>query len=130
MPLVKVEILCGKTAHYKTSILDSIHKAMVDVLKIPDYDRMQRLYELSPDNFETIPSMTDSAVFIEITMFKGRTYQCKKDLYQAIVNNLKCSPGIVETDVFIVLREEPLENWGIRGGKPASEVNFDFKIEV
>jgi PBP1b-binding outer membrane lipoprotein LpoB len=34
------------------------------------------------------------------------------------------------TDVLIVINEPPLKNWGISGGKPASEVNIGFKIDV
>jgi phenylpyruvate tautomerase PptA (4-oxalocrotonate tautomerase family) len=30
----------------------------------------------------------------------------------------------------IVLHDVLMENWGVAGGKPASEVDFGFKIEV
>ncbi len=30
----------------------------------------------------------------------------------------------------IVLYEPPMENWGVRGGKPSSEVDFGFKINI
>jgi phenylpyruvate tautomerase PptA (4-oxalocrotonate tautomerase family) len=130
MPLVRIELLAGKTSTYKMAIMDSIHKSLVDVLKIPNEDRIQKLYELTSENFKISPTMTDNAVFIEITMFKGRTYKSKKNLYQAIVKNLNDWPGITGSDIFIVLHEEPRENWGIRGGKPATEVNFNFAIDV
>lgn len=130
MPLVRIEILSGKTQEYKKAVMNGVHKALVDVLKIPAQDRMQKLYELDAENFETLPVMTDQATLIEITMFKGRTYDSKKNLYQAIINNLQASPGIKKEEVFIVLHEEPLENWGIRGGKPASEIDFNFDIKV
>jgi phenylpyruvate tautomerase PptA (4-oxalocrotonate tautomerase family) len=38
--------------------------------------------------------------------------------------------GIQATDIFIVLHEPPLENWGIRGGVPASEVDLGFNLKV
>jgi hypothetical protein len=62
-------------------------------------------------------------------MFAGRSLRAKKALYQALVRKL-ASLGIAGTDVFIVLVEVPLENWGIRGGVPASEVDLGFKVEV
>ena len=43
----------------------------------------------------------------------------KKELYRRIVNNLG-KLGILASDVFIVLHEVFLDNWGIRGGVPAS----------
>lgn len=52
MPLVKVEIFKGKSDTYKKALLNGIHAALVEAIKIPDYDRMQRLYELEPQNFE------------------------------------------------------------------------------
>jgi hypothetical protein len=33
-------------------------------------------------------------------------------------------------DVFIVLQEVPVENWGLRGGIAATDIDFGFKIEV
>lgn len=50
--------------------------------------------------------------------------------YSAIVENLDNNPGIKGNDVTIVLHEPPMENWGIRGGRPASEVNLGFDVNV
>lgn len=52
MQLVKVEIIKGKSTEYKKAVLYGIHSALVEAFKIPDYDRMQRLYELEKENFE------------------------------------------------------------------------------
>ncbi len=38
--------------------------------------------------------------------------------------------GIAPDDVFILLNEVALENWGIRGGVPASEADLGFKVNV
>ena len=78
MPLVKIEIRKGKSEEYKKSLLEGVHWALVQALKIPDSDRKQRLYELDADNFE---NNTDNAALIEITMFKGRSFAAKKELY-------------------------------------------------
>ncbi len=107
MPLVKIEIREGKSKEYKKALLEGVHQALVQSIKIPDYDRKQRLYELDADNFEA-----------------------KKQFFQAIVDNLAKNPGIKGDDIIIVLHEPPLENWGIRGGKPASEVDIGFRIDV
>jgi len=111
-------------------LLDGVHQALVQALKIPDRDRTQRLYELDADNFENQPGKTDNAALIEITIFKGRSSEAKKELYRAIINILSKNPGIRGEDITIVLNEQPLENWGIRGGKPANEVDIGFKIDV
>ncbi len=48
---------------------------------------------------------------------------------QEIVQNY-AAMGIEPKDIRIVLYELPLENWGIRGGVPASEVDLGFKVDV
>jgi phenylpyruvate tautomerase PptA (4-oxalocrotonate tautomerase family) len=62
-------------------------------------------------------------------MFSGRSIEAKRKLYQAIVGNL-AQLEIPPSDVLINLREHPAENWGIQGGKPASEVDIGFKVDV
>lgn len=130
MPLVKIEIRAGKSAEYKKAILDGVHQALVQSIRIPDHDRIQRLYELDAGNFEASPNKTDNITIIEITMFKGRSIKAKKQLYKTIVDNLAKNPGIKGDDITIVLHEPPLENWGIRDGKPAKEVDLGFKLDV
>ena len=130
MPLVKIEILKGNSKEYKKAILDVVHEALVESIKIPDYDRFQRLYELEKENFEIPSTKTNQAVIIEITMFQGRSLKAKKDLYKNIVTNLAENPGINGEDITVVLIEPPLDNWGIKGGKPASEIDIGFEIKV
>ena len=66
---------------------------------------------------------------VSIDMFAGRTLGAKKSLYQAIVRNLAAF-GIPADHVKVLLREIPAENWGIRGGIPASEIELGFDIKV
>jgi phenylpyruvate tautomerase PptA (4-oxalocrotonate tautomerase family) len=62
-------------------------------------------------------------------MFAGRSMETKRSLYQAIVHNLG-RLGVPPADIKITLVEVPPENWGIRGGHPASEVDLGFEIKV
>ncbi|AFM43168.1 uncharacterized protein, 4-oxalocrotonate tautomerase [Desulfosporosinus acidiphilus SJ4] len=130
MPLVKVEILKGRSTEYKKAILDGVHSALVESFKIPDYDRNQRLYELDNEHFEFSDTKTDQCTIIDLTVFKGRSPEAKRLLYSAIVRNLQNNPGIDGEDITIVVHEPPLENWGVHGGKMASEVNLGFKVDV
>ncbi len=129
MPLVKVEIESGKSPQYKKALMDGIHQALVDTIKIPDHDRRQRLYELSPDCFEH-GGRSDKYTIIEVTMFKGRTAEAKKAFYRRVVDLLEANPGIPGNDVTIVINDPSLENWGIRGGIPASEVDLNLNLKA
>ena len=53
----------------------------------------------------------------------------KRALYQAIVRNLAVL-DVPPLDIKITLIETPPENWGVRGGMPASEIDLGFKIDV
>ena len=130
MPIVNIEIVAGKSPAYKKALLDGVHAALVHALKIPQDDRNQRLHELAPENYERRPGRTDKFTLVEITLFLGRSMEAKRSLYAKIVENLGREPGIDGNDIMIVLHEVPLENWGIRGGKPASEVDLGFKVNV
>jgi phenylpyruvate tautomerase PptA (4-oxalocrotonate tautomerase family) len=130
MPLVKVSLRKGKSPAYKRALLDGIHGALVEAFVIPDHDRHQQIYELDKDNFEIPLAKSNSFVVVEIIAFQGRSFEAKKKLYSAIIRNLGSSPGITGDDILIILHEPPKENWGIHGGKPASEVDVGFKIDV
>ena len=61
MPLVRIEILKGKSQEYKKTLLDAVHDALETAIGIPDWDRFQRLYELEPECFERAPGTTAEA---------------------------------------------------------------------
>ena len=129
MPLVKIETRKSWGASQKAEIMEAIHSAMREALRIPENDRDIRFHEYLPEDFQVSPGKTGNYILVEITMFAGRSLQAKKALYQGIVANLG-RLGIGAGDVFIVLHEVPLENWGIRGGVPASEIDLGFNLKV
>ncbi len=46
MPLVRADILKGKTPEYKKALLDCIHEGLIESLGISDWDRFQRIVEI------------------------------------------------------------------------------------
>jgi phenylpyruvate tautomerase PptA (4-oxalocrotonate tautomerase family) len=129
MPLVRIEVRRSREPEEKRAICDAVHAAMKEALLIPEHDRHIRYIEHAPEDFQVPPGKTEEYTLVEITLFQGRSIDAKRNLYQAVVRNLG-SLGIAPEDVFIVLIESPPENWGIRGGVPASEVDLGFKIDV
>jgi phenylpyruvate tautomerase PptA (4-oxalocrotonate tautomerase family) len=129
MPVIRVEIREGWSPAEKAGLLDAIHAAAVEALRIPDEDRTQILTEHPADAFEIPPGKGERFTLVEITMFAGRSLDAKRHLYRAVVRNLG-RLGIPPSDVLIALREVALENWGIRGGTPASDVDLGFEVDV
>jgi phenylpyruvate tautomerase PptA (4-oxalocrotonate tautomerase family) len=129
MPLVCLEVRKGRSATHRRALLDAAHAALVETLRIPDHDRMQRIVEHSREDFELPTGSSDDFVLVEVTMFAGRSQEAKRRLYQALVRNFG-ELGIAPVDVLVVLHEPPMENWGIRGGQMASEVDLGFEVQV
>lgn len=125
MPLVKIELIEGHNNDTLLSLQGNVMDSVVKVLELPDNDRNIRLQQYKPGFFSMKPPYE---ILIEISLFKGRTTKTKKLLYQTIIENLR-NLDIKKESVFILLNEQPLENWGVRGGIPASEIEFDFVIE-
>ena len=115
MPLVRIEIIKGKSVEYKKEMLEGVHVALMNAIQIEDWDRFQRLYEIEDEFFERSEGKTDKFTMIEITMFQGRTKEQKAKLYEEIVKELYERLQIQATDIFIVLNEPPNENWGLAG---------------
>lgn len=128
MPRIKIDIRKGRSEQHKRDLLDAVHSALVESLKIPEDDRIQTLYEHDELNFEFPPYKSEMFTLIEITMFAGRSLEANRNLYQTITRNFK-SLKIEEYDTMIIIHEAMMENWWLRG-KPASELKIDFKIVI
>jgi phenylpyruvate tautomerase PptA (4-oxalocrotonate tautomerase family) len=129
MPLVRIEICVDKSREYKKKLMDIVHSSLVDALKIPESDRMQRLYELDREHFEHSSTKTENCTIVELTIFKGRSIEAKRMLYKLLTERLQAELGVLPTDLLVVLHEPELENWGI-AGTPASEIELGFKINI
>lgn len=109
--------------------IDAVQRALLASLKIPDYDRdvVLDVYESSE---RIVPKgRSDRYTRVEVTMFSGRSLDAKRALYRAVVENLKVL-GVSPSEIKIVLIEIPPENWGLRGGLPASAIDLGFKVDV
>ena len=116
MPVVKVSMLEGKTPEYKKTVLDCIHDGLVESIGIEDWDRFQRVEEFAKEDFEMPDFKSDDFMIIEISLFPGRTKELKGKLIETVAGNLNRRLSVAPSDIFIVISEPPLENWGI-GGK-------------
>ena len=111
------------------AVIEAVQSALREALKIPEHDRTVRLMEHASSHFAVPPGRGEKYTLIEITMFAGRSMHAKRSLYQAIVRHLGAA-GVPAADIKITLIEIPPENWGVRGGIPASEIDLGFKIDV
>lgn len=129
MPDVLVEVRGSWLGQRKTRFLAAVHGALVEAIRIPQDDKVLRLIEHAPENFIIPGDKGEHYTRIEITLFAGRSLDAKRKLYQAIVRNLEPF-GVPGADIKIVLVEVPPENWGIRGGHAASDIELGFEVRV
>jgi phenylpyruvate tautomerase PptA (4-oxalocrotonate tautomerase family) len=129
MPTTRIEVKRTWSPEQQQQLIEAVHAAMVAALKIPEHDRLIRFIEHRAEHFISPPGTTDNYTLVEISLFPGRSLDAKRNLYKGIVECLDAF-GIAPTDVRIVLHEVAPDNWGIRGGVPASDVTIGFKVDV
>jgi len=127
MPTVKIELLEGRDRETLIKLKNSVMDSVVEVLKLPHNDRNIRILEYPSHLFDMKPP---NEVLIEITMFLGRTRQTKKKLYEKIVDDLESNDIVGREKILIIVNEPPLENWGVRGGKSADEIDLGFNVNI
>src|SRR5262245_48813517 len=129
MPISRIEGRRARTSAEVQSLIEALYQAQREALRVPEWDRQIRYVEHEAENFHVVPGRTDNYLLVEITLFAGRSLEAKRALYRLVVERFG-RLGVDANDITIVLHEVPLANWGIRGGKPASEVNLGFELDV
>jgi hypothetical protein len=88
MPLVRIDLVRGKSAHYRKALGEIVYKAMVDVINVPTDDKFQVITEHAPEEL-TFPESylgnhySQDAIFIQITLNSGRSLELKTCAYRA-----------------------------------------------
>ena len=129
MPITKIETRTSRSQEQIQSIIEAVYTAQCEALRLPEDDRNIRYIEHKPEHFHVPSDKSQDFMLIEITLFAGRSLETKRKLYGMLVENL-VNVGIAYNDISIILYEVPLENWGIRGGVPASEVDLGFAVTI
>lgn len=131
MPSVLIETRQLYSVEVESGIMEAVHSALRDCFKILPGDRNVRLIVHEPHRFECPPDREKPEFYthISIDCFAGRSIEAKRKLYKTIVANLEVF-GIPNNHVKIMLREITAENWGIRGGFAACDIDLGFEVEV
>jgi phenylpyruvate tautomerase PptA (4-oxalocrotonate tautomerase family) len=131
VPTVVIEVRKAYSREEEAGIIEAVHAALIEGFAIPRSDRNLRLVVHEPHRFAAPPDKAKPEAFTLVTIeaFAGRSLDAKRKLYRAIVTNLE-PLGIPRDHVMITLHEVPRDNWGIRGGQAASDVDLGFKVDV
>ena len=121
MPLVRIDLIRGKSAAFRRQVGEIVYKAMREVINVPADDKFQIITEHSPDEINVAESYlgnsyTSDIILIQITMNAGRTVEMKKAFFKRIADDLHDRLKVRREDVIINIVEVAKENWSFGGG--------------
>jgi phenylpyruvate tautomerase PptA (4-oxalocrotonate tautomerase family) len=121
MPLVRIDLLEGKTPEYRMQAGQIVYQAIVDVLGVPKDDRFQIITEHPKANLQFDRDYlgvhrSDDCIFLQITLNSGRTVEMKQRYYKAVADGLHQALNLRREDVFINLVEVSKEDWSFGNG--------------
>jgi 4-oxalocrotonate tautomerase len=121
MPLVRIELVRGKSIEYRTTVGEIIYNAMRDTINVPPHDKFQVITEHAPEDINVAESYLDNhysndIILIQITLSAGRSVDLKKAFFKRIVDDLHAQLGVRPDDVVINLVEVAKENWSFGKG--------------
>ncbi|HUW73276.1 MAG TPA: tautomerase family protein [Methyloceanibacter sp.] len=121
MPLLRFDLIEGRSDDEMKALLDAAHRAMLEAFKVPERDRYQIVHEHKPetmiieDTGLDIPR-TDKVVVVSVTS-RPRTREQKEDFYRVLCEELRRACGIAPSDVMVSIVENADEDWSFGLGR-------------
>ena len=121
MPLVRIDLVRGRSAEQVRALADVVQEVMLDVFAAPPRDRYQVIHQHDPGEIiaeDTGLGMTrtDGVVVVQVTQ-QGRSREQKEALYEALARRLG-EEGLVEPDDLIVsVTENTRDDWSFGRGR-------------
>jgi hypothetical protein len=121
MPLLRFDLIEGRSKSELKSLLDAAHRAMLAAFKVPERDRYQIVHEhkrsrmIVEDTGLDIPR-TDDVVMLQVTT-RPRGRAAKELFYRLLVEELERSCGIAPSDVMVSMVENTDEDWSFGYGR-------------
>ena len=122
MPLVRIDLLEGKTPEYGVQVGLIVARALTEVLNVPKDDLFQVITAHPKTGFRFDPEYlgihrSGDCIFLQITLNSGRTLEMKQRFYKAVADGLYNELKLRKEDVLINLVEVPKENWSFGNGE-------------
>lgn len=121
MPLLKIDVVEGRSDQQIKTLLDTLHTAMVSAFQVPERDRYQVLNEHKRDRLiiqDTGLGLTRSDNVVVITAIsRPRPAAMKKQFYALVAEGLARNCGIAGEDVMISMVINSDEDWSFGLGR-------------
>ena len=121
MPLVRIDLIEGRSDDEVKQLADTVQSVMVDVFAAPERDRYQLIHEHRPGRLiaeDTGLGMTrsEAVVVIQVTE-QGRDESQKKALYAALARALEARVGLRPEDLIVSIVANTSADWSFGLGR-------------
>lgn len=121
MPLMRFDVIEGRSEPELKALLDAAHRAMVAAFKVPERDRYQIVQE-HPRSHMIVEDTglgierSDKIVIVTVVS-RPRTREKKEALYKLLTQEFERSCGISPADVMVTIVENSDEDWSFGLGR-------------
>jgi 4-oxalocrotonate tautomerase len=121
MPLVRIDLIEGRSASQVGAIGNAIQRALMDCLDVPARDQFQVINEHSPGRLIYNSGYlgverTDGIVIAQVFLSSGRSTAQKQAFYTRAAELLATEAAMRPEDVTIVLTENTRADWSFGQG--------------
>jgi len=111
MPQVIIHSSSAISPEHKTQLVRSVMESIPRLLNVAAHIGQVMLYETPEENRSTHPSRDQRFVFVEVSMYPGRTAGMKQKFLQNLVSLINRYTGVDAQDINCVIHEIPPENY-------------------
>jgi len=121
MPLLRIDVIKGRSEAELKELLDAIHSAMLAAFKVPERDRYQIVHEHPAaemrieDTGLGIPR-TERIVMVQVTTRPRSRFE-KQNFYELLCQDLVQRCGVKASDVVVSITQNADEDWSFGYGR-------------
>jgi hypothetical protein len=121
MPLLRFDLIEGRSESKIREILDVTHEVLLETLKVPKHDRYQIVHEHKPSRMIVEDTglgfvRSDHMLLLQVTS-RPRSREMKVNFYRLLVERLAARCGISPDDVIVNFVTNADEDWSFGAGR-------------
>ncbi|ARC58098.1 hypothetical protein AS850_13525 [Frondihabitans sp. 762G35] len=121
MPLIRIDLVEGRSEDQITAIGDTLQKTLVEVYGLPERDRFQIITEHPANRINALDvglgiERSEHVVIIQIFTQAGRSVDEKQAFFKALADGLE-TVGVAGSDLVIGFVENTANDWSFGYGR-------------
>jgi hypothetical protein len=121
MPLLRFDLIEGRSESEIRKILDTTHEVLLETLKVPMHDRYQVVHEHKRSRIIVEDTglgfvRSDQVLLLQVTS-RPRSREMKEKFYRLLVERLATRCGIAPDDVIVNFVTNADEDWSFGAGR-------------